>query len=127
MKLTSVLGKTSTELNSSPTPLLFLLATGENPLMACCFLCFFFGTGNGEQFWEESGTVGGASDRRQCAGAKSEQPGLEASLRVVSTSRAFSLMSLSFSVCGLNPLQIQNYHRHELPRGTSNSSNGGHS
>lgn len=33
-----------------PSPCLSFFCTGECPLSACCFLCFFLGTGNDEQY-----------------------------------------------------------------------------
>lgn len=52
------------------------------------FLCFFFGTGDGEQCREGNGAGGALHTETEMLGASSEQLGPETGLRVASMNKA---------------------------------------
>lgn len=67
-------------------PFLSLLEAGELP---CCFLWGFLGTDAGEWCWGKVSASGALCTDADMLGAKSEQDGSEASLRVTFINRAF--------------------------------------
>lgn len=68
-------------LRSFPTPHLSFLGAGEHPLLACIFLCHFFGTEEGDRCWDELGDGGVLQLDADVLSAESERPNSETSLR----------------------------------------------
>lgn len=76
-------------------PMVHHVAFGtRDQLISCCFLCFFFGTGD-ENWCKDSHPVGGALyTEAEVLGAESECSS-EAGLRITSMRRTFKLASWS--------------------------------